>query len=69
MGSRSKDGQIDMRDVGQFQINLWVHGSELQRLGLDVIHSADDNAKYALMLYKESGTQPWSASENCWKNF
>ena len=37
-------------DVGMSQIPLKYHGNEVKKLGLDVVHSADDNANFALML-------------------
>src|SRR5579862_6759430 len=54
-------------DVGMFQISLKYHGNEVRQLGLDVVHSEQDNITYALLLYRRFGLQPWSASRHCWE--
>jgi hypothetical protein len=55
------------RDVGILQINTKAHAAELAKLGLDVVNSETDNVYYAEILYERSGTEPWVASMNCWK--
>jgi hypothetical protein len=58
-------GKKTPADVGVMQINLTYHGERLARLGLDPERFAD-NIHYALLLYREQGTKPWSASRHCW---
>lgn len=53
-------------DAGVFQINH-VHDDRVKALGLDVHGSVEDNIKFAVILYKESGTQHWYMSKHCWK--
>lgn len=53
-------------DYGIMQISLTYHKKESERLGYDVLHSADDNVAYGLYLYKKYGTAPWNASKGCW---
>ena len=53
-------------DSGIFQINNYAHSETVKRLGLDVIHSEDDNIAYAKYLFERFGTQPWYMSEYCW---
>lgn len=52
-------------DIGKYQVNEYFHGKRAKELGLD-LYNEQDNETYALTLYEESGTQPWSASQNCW---
>lgn len=58
-------GAVHPPDVGYFQINEKVHKEKSEELGLDV-HTLPGNILYAIFLYKEYGTQPWSASKECW---
>lgn len=58
-------GVVNSKDVGVFQINEKYHLKRSQKLGID-IYTVEGNMKYAKILYKESGTQPWSASKPCW---
>ena len=51
-------------DYGSCQINQ-VHLEHSKKLGLDITKEAD-NITYAIMLYEQSGTQPWLASKKCW---
>lgn len=53
-------------DVGLFQINTLAHGSELARLGLDVM-KLEDNVRFARILYERNGLRDWAPSEHCWK--
>ena len=51
--------------VGIYQLSKhWQ--LEAGKLGLDVVHSAADNIKMALQIYKQYGTSPWRASKMCW---
>ena len=47
----------DTVDRGIFQINS-THDTRLKELGLDP-WNAEDNIKFARMLYEESGWRPW----------
>ena len=53
-------------DIGKFQINEVFHSEAAEELGLD-LYDEEDNAKYALQLYKEQGNKPWKASSTCWQ--
>ena len=55
----------DKKDAGVFQIRLPVHEAKAQELGLD-IGDASGNIRYAVFLYKKSGSIPWNASKHCW---
>ncbi len=58
-------GRVDPADTGVMQINLRYHGTQAERLGLELT-DIYDNMAYARDLYKRQGTQPWSASAPCW---
>lgn len=58
-------GRIDRDDIGLMQINERYHGETAKRLGMD-IYKVDGNIAYAKYLYSKEGTDPWSASKNCW---
>lgn len=58
-------GRITPADEGTLQLNQDYHGERMKRLGLDA-ESLADNLKFARILHDEQGTQPWSASQNCW---
>ncbi len=58
-------GKVDSRDTGVMQINTHYHGTDAEKLGLDLT-VLEDNMAYARHLYEKSGTQPWSASAPCW---
>ncbi len=53
-------------DIGKYQVNEYFHGKRAKELGLD-LYNEHDNEAYALTLYEEGGTQPWSASRSCWE--
>ncbi len=67
-----KNGQVLVRgntnrtvDVGRYQINsVWF--KKATDLGLDVFKE-EDNKKMAYWIYHTQGTEPWYASEKCWK--
>lgn len=61
-------GVVNSKDVGLFQINEKYHLKRSQKMGID-IYSVEGNMEYAKILYKESGTQPWSASQPCWGKY
>lgn len=58
-------GTVDSRDVGVMQINTYYHGAAAKKLGLN-LENIVDNMAYARTLYERQGTQPWSASKQCW---
>lgn len=61
-------GVVNNKDVGIFQINEKYHLKRSIKMGID-IYTVEGNMKYARILYKESGTQPWSASQPCWGKY
>lgn len=58
-------GTVNGKDVGVMQINEKYHLTRSKNLNLD-IYTLEGNLKYGEILYKEQGTQPWSASRPCW---
>ncbi len=68
----SKSGQVVMTgnnnksvDVGKYAINsIWF--SKATELGYDLTNE-DDNKSMAYWIYKNRGTDDWSASANCWR--
>ncbi len=58
-------GHKNPDDIGIFQINERYHLGASQKLGLD-IYDLEDNIKYAMVLMKRDGTQPWYWSRSCW---
>lgn len=66
-----KNGQVLMRsntnksvDVGRYQINsVWF--AKATELGLDITKE-EDNAKMAMWIYKNRGTNDWYSSKACW---
>ena len=54
------------KDIGLMQINTYFHTAGSTNLGLD-IYKPYDNIEYGMVLMKESGLQPWTWSEHCWK--
>lgn len=58
---------IVKRDVGEAQINTWVHAAEIKAQGLDVENNEWDNVWFGYELWLQNGTQPWIASKaTCW---
>lgn len=53
-------------DVGWCQINTAFHKEKASELGLNIFEE-EDNKTYCRKLYKEQGSQPWSASKSCWQ--
>lgn len=60
-----KNGKIWSSDYGPLQINDYYHEDRMNKLELD-IHNQWDSLEYGIMLFKEQGTKPWSASKKCW---
>jgi hypothetical protein len=58
-------GIVDPDDTGKWQINFRYHGKEAMAMGLN-LYNEKDNDTYAWHLYETQGTEPWSASKNCW---
>ncbi len=70
-GTHTKNGQVIFKantdgsvDIGLYQINS-VHNKEASKLGYDLTNEKDNEA-FALYLYHNYGTSPWSASAKCW---
>jgi hypothetical protein len=47
------------------QVNEYYHGKRAVELGFD-LNTVDGNLAYGKYLYDKEGTQPWSASKECW---
>ncbi len=70
-GTHKKDGQVVFKantngtvDIGKYQINsIW--NKQATKLGYDLTNEADNKA-FAMYLYANYGTAPWSASAKCW---
>lgn len=58
-------GVVDDDDVGAFQTNLRYHAVRAKELDLS-LYSTEGNIKYAIQLYKDSGSSSWNASKKCW---
>jgi SepF-like predicted cell division protein (DUF552 family) len=58
-------GRVNSADVGVMQINEKYHLARSKQLGIN-IYTLEGNLKYGSLLYKEQGSQPWSASRPCW---
>lgn len=66
-----KKGQITIKvntngtyDIGKYQINsIW--NAQATKLGYDLTKE-EDNKAFAMYLYKNQGTGPWSSSSKCW---
>jgi len=65
-GNDSTTGKPIERDVGEFQIDTWVWGTDSD--GLDVVHSQADTIAFALKLYAQDVLAPWAASKACWSS-
>ena len=59
-------GKINPNDIGKYQINLWFHWKEIEKLGYDIF-TEKGNEKYALWLYNKNGTKDWIYSKSCWE--
>lgn len=60
-------GRVNPADKGMCQINMDAHGSEIERLGLDIFKSEDDYIEYTNRLYDTQGLAPWRYSKHCWQ--
>lgn len=60
-------GHVDPDDTGFFQINRRYHQNAADRLGFN-IDTLEGNVSYGIWLYERQGTQPWTASEHCWRD-
>lgn len=61
-------GEINDKDTGVMQINLYFHEKTAKTLGYD-LHNLDDNVAYARYLYEKEGAKPWMSSSKCWSKF
>lgn len=68
----SEKGQVLVRansngtvDVGKYQINVFYWGAEASKHGLNLFNEKD-NESFAIWLYENKGTEPWSASKKNW---
>lgn len=52
-------------DIGKWQINSYYWGAKATELGLN-LWVEEDNEKMAMYIYKNKGTEAWSASRGCW---
>lgn len=51
-------------DVGLLQINqLWIPTAK--RMGLDIVHSAKDNATFGIWLMNTHGLSQWTTYKKC----
>lgn len=53
-------------DIGPLQINDYYNESAMKAEGLNISNPID-NLNFGLGMLAEQGTQPWKASEACWK--
>jgi hypothetical protein len=58
-------GLVNKSDLGLMQVNEYYHGKRAVELGFD-LNTVDGNLAYGKYLYDKEGTQPWSASKECW---
>lgn len=58
-------GEINNKDLGVMQINLYYHGDTAEKLGID-LHTVEGNMAYAKYLFEREGTTPWLSSSPCW---
>ena len=58
-------GRVDPADTGVMQINKRYHLGTASAMNLN-LENIYDNMAYARHLYETQGTQPWSASSDCW---
>lgn len=53
-------------DIGPLQINDYYNESAMEKQGLDISKPLD-NLQFGLQMMSKQGTNPWKASEKCWK--
>lgn len=63
-GSLVRDG-VTGTHVGIFQIGELVWNKKAKELGYN-LYEAEGNIKMGLYIYKNFGTAPWKASQDCW---
>lgn len=56
---------VGYRDIGPMQINEHYQGAAAKAQGFD-IYDPKQNILFGLLLMKQIGTGPWSASKSCW---
>lgn len=72
MCAKSEVGQVLVRsnnnktiDVGRYQINVYYWGAKASQMKLNLFNE-QDNETFAIWLYENQGTEPWSASKKNW---
>lgn len=58
-------GKVNLSDIGYCQINEYINNDLARKLGYD-IYTEKGNKDFAVYLYLNRGTQPWSASKSIW---
>lgn len=66
-GSTTTQKVVWSKDIGRFQINDYYHAETARKMGFD-IYTVEGNTQYALVLYNNSGTKDWIASQPCWRD-
>ena len=61
-------GKKNPQDIGRYQINLYWHQKDAEKMGLDIFDEKD-NETYAIHLYNTQGTKPWNWSKWCWGQY
>lgn len=72
-GTHYRNGQVILNgnkngsvDIGKYMINNATWSATATAKGLNLMLEKD-NEEFAKFLYAEHGTEPWSATKNCWK--
>lgn len=53
-------------DIGKYQINTYYWGAIAADMGFNLTLEADNEA-FAIWLFENYGSEPWSASKNNWR--
>lgn len=54
-------------DFGLMQVNQFTWDEKAKELGYNYKNDWQDNIKFGVWIYKNSGIQNWNWSKNCWK--
>lgn len=63
-----KNGQVLINateDAGRYQINVPTWGKQAKEMGLNLMDEKD-NETFAVWLFENKGSGPWSSSAHCW---